>query len=464
MNVEVESKDLTRTLTIEDEGEKVKNIVESIYKDLSQKVSVPGFRQGKVPKTVIKAKYKDYIADEAAKQYVNKFLPQILEEQNLKPVSQIYYGDVALENDEKLKFKVSFEVAPEFELKPYEGIEVEMVETKVSDEDVEKAIQNLLERNAKYEPEDKEIEIGDTVKIKYHITAETGEEEEDVFEAVIGAGTLRKELEDALIGKKKGDKVKVENIDLIDEQGNPKGKATVEIEVLEVMKKIVPEFNDEFVKEIGLAENVEEAKKKIKEDLEKELEAIKRREIEQKIIDKLAEEYDFPVPESLVNAETEFLAQEYAKQLESYGIKPNKEMIEAALENLKQTAEKNVRISFVFNKIAEKENIQVSDEELNEEIQKLAQAYQTTPETLRKYLEEQGTIDTIRFNILRKKVLDLLIEKANIKEIPKEEYEKKLKEQQEAEQKAAEAEEAKEETSEAAEEEKEEQTVENKEA
>ncbi len=456
MNVEVESKDLTKTLTIEDEGEKVKNIVEAIYKDLSKKVSVPGFRQGKVPKAVIKAKYKDYIAEEAVKQYVNKYLPKILEEHNLKPVSQIYYGDISLENDEKLKFKITFEVAPEFELKDYEGIEVEMVETKVSDEDVEKAIQSLLERNAKFVPEDKEIEIGDTVKIKYHITAESGEEEEDIFEAVIGAGTLRKELEDALIGKKAGDKVKVENIDLIDEQGNPKGKATVEIEVLEVMKKEIPEFNDEFVKEIGLGENVEEAKKKIREDLEKELEEIKKREIEQKIIDKIAEEYDFPVPESVVNAETEYLAQEYAKQLESYGIKPNKEMIEAALENLKQTAEKNVRVSFVFNKIAEKENIQVSDEEINEEIQKMAQAYQTTPETLRKYLEEQGALDTIRFNILRKKVLEFLTEKANIKEIPKEEYEKKLKEQQEAEQQAQAEEEQKEE--------KEEQAVENKEA
>ncbi len=457
MSVEVETKDLTRTLTIEDEGEKVKNIVESIYKDLSQKVSVPGFRQGKVPKTVIKAKYKDYIAEEAVQKYINKYLPEILKEKELKPVSQIYYGDITLENDEKLKFKVTFEVAPEFELKPYEGIEVEMVETKVSDEDVDKAIQALLERNAKFIPEDKEVEEGDTVKIKYHIKAKSGEEEEDVFEAVIGGGTLRKELEDAIIGKKVGDKVKVEDIDLLDEQGQPKGKADVEIEILEVMKKEVPEFNDEFVKEVGLGENVEEAKKKIREDLERELEEIKRREIEQKIIDKLAEEYDFPVPESLVNAETEYLAQEYAKQLESYGIKPNKEMIEAALENLKQTAEKNVRISFVINKIAEKENIQVTDEEINEEIQKLAQAYQTTPETLRKYLEEQGTLDNIRFAILRKKVLDLLIEKANIKEIPKEEYEKKLKEQEEAEKE----EQAKEESAEA---EEKEETVENKEA
>ncbi len=462
MSVEVETKDLTRTLTIEDEGEKVKNIVEALYKDLSQKVSVPGFRPGKVPKSVIKAKYKDYIAEEAVKQYINQYLPKILEENNLKPVSQIFFGDIVLEDDNKLKFKVTFEVAPEFELKPYEGIELEVVESKVSDEDVEKAIQRLLESKAKYEPADKAIEEGDMVKIKYHIKAETGEEEEDVFEVVIGAGTLRKELEEALIGKKAGDKVKVENIDLLDEQGNPKGKANVEIEVLEVMKKVLPEFNDEFVKEIGLGENVEEAKQKIKEGIEKEIEELRKQGMEQQIIDKLAEEYDFPVPESLVNAETEFLAQEYAKQLESFGIKPNKEMIEAALENLKQTAEKNVRVSFVINKIAEKENIQVSEEELNEELQKLAQAYQTTPETLRKYLEEQGTLDNIRFNILRKKVLELLMEKANIKEISKEEYEKKLKEQEEAEKSSTESAEVKEEASKS--DEQKEETVENKEA
>ena len=464
MNVTVEEKGLERILTIEDQGEKVRKITDALYKELANQVSVPGFRKGKIPKSVIRARYKDYFAEEVAKRYVNQYLPEILKEKELNPVSpQIAFGDVELEGDDKIKFKVMFEVSPEFELKDYEGLEIEMVKTEVSDEDVQKAIDSLVQQNVKLETADRPVEEGDVVKINYHIKAETGEEEESEFEAEIGANQLRKEIEEELIGKKAGDEVEIKGISLLDEQGNETGKADIKIKILEVKKKIVPEFNDEFVKEVGLGENVEEAKKKIREDLEKQLEEIRKRELEQKIVDKLAEMYDFPVPQSLVEAETEFLLQEYAKQLEQYGIKPNQDMLMTAKEGLRQTAEKNVRVMFVISRIAEKEGIEVTDEELNKEIEKLAEAYQTTPETIKKYLEEQGALDNIRFNILREKVLEKLIEKANIKEISKEEYEKRLEEEkkkQEAELAAQSNEENKEEQTE----EKAEETVENKEA
>ncbi len=426
MNVQVEENKLVRILTIEDEGQEIKNIVNNVVKEISKNVSLKGFRKGHVPTSLVKAKYKDLIKEEVVKQYINKHLQEILEKENLTPVSpELSFGDIEIENDEKLKFKVSFEVAPEFELKPYEGLEIEMIKYEVSDEDVEKAINNLLEQHAKYETEDKEIEEGDLVKLKYKIVDEEGNSEEDEIEAVVGANQLRKEIEEELIGKKAGDEIHLENIPLYNEKGEEIGKANVDIKVLEVKKKIVPEFNDEFVKEIGLGENVEEAKKKIKEDLEKQVKEAKEAELEQKILDKLAEQYDFEVPVSLVKAELQVLLDNYLKQLQQFGIQPNEEMVQAAAQGLEATAVKNVRLMFVINKIAEKEGIDVSEEEINQEIQKLAEAYKMPAEQLKQIMEERGLINNIRYEILRKKVLDLLKEKANIIEMTKEEYEEK---------------------------------------
>jgi len=423
MNVVVEANELVRTLTIEDEGEKVKNLVEEVVKEISKVASVPGFRKGNVPKNIVKAKYKKEIQEEVARNYVNKFLPEILEKENLKPVTQeVYFGDVKIENDEKIVFKVSFEVAPEFELKPYEGLEVEITKLELKDEDVEKYIKNLLERNAEYQTQDKEVEEGDLVKLKYHIVSDKGEEEEDEFEAIIGSGTLRKEIEEAIKGKKASDRVELENVPLYNEKGEEIGKAKVEIQILEVKKKIVPEFNDEFVKKIGLGENVEEAKNKIREDLQKQIENIKKQEVQQKILDKIASEYDFPVPASLLEMEVQNLAQRYVQQLKSYGINPNADMLEAAREGITKTAINNIRVMFVLTKIAEKEGLTVSDEELDREIERLAQSYQTNPAEFKEYLKERNLIEGIRSDILRQKALDILTQKANIKEVePKQE-------------------------------------------
>ena len=370
-----------------------------------------------------------------AKAYIDKYLPEILEKESLKPVTpEILFGDVKLENDEKLSMKVSFEVAPEFELKPYEDIEVEVVKLEVKDEDIENAIKNILENNATYEDADKEIVDGDKVKVKYHIISDKGEEEEDEFETIIGSGALRKEAEDAIKGKKVGDKVELENVPLYNEKGEEIGKAKIKLEILEVKRKVVPEFNDEFVKSMGLGENVEEAKNKIRENIENQLKALRKQEIEQKILDKLAQEYDFPVPASLLRLEIENLTQRYIDQLNSYGIEPNKEILDAASGNLTITAINNVRVMLILSKIAEKEGIAVSDEELDAQISKLAQSYNVSFADMREYLIQKGMLEGIKSDIARQKALDVLVEKANIKEISEEELEAREKQENKEEQ------------------------------
>ncbi|WP_457626543.1 trigger factor [Persephonella sp.] len=437
MSVTVEEKGLIRTLTIEEQGDEIKKLVNSVIKEIQKNVNIPGFRKGHVPPAVIKARYKSAVKEEVARKFIGEKLQKILEEKNLQPVStDITFGDIELEGD-KLRLKVAFEVAPEFELKPYEGLEIETIKHEITEEDIQNYIDRLLDENAEWEPADKKIEEGDMIKIHYHIKADSGEEEEDEFEVVVGTGQLRPEIEEQIKGKKTGDEITVENVSLYNEKGEEFGKATVNVKILEVKKKKLPKFDEEFVKKVGLGENVEEAKEKIKEKIENQIKIAKEQELNQKILDKLAEQYDFEVPASLVKAELEGLVQDYARQLESYGIKPNQEMLVAAAQGLEDTAVKNVRLMFVINKIAEKEGIEVSEEEINKEIEEIAKAYNTTPEQMKKYLEEQGLINNIVYTLLRKKVLDLLKEKANIIEMTKEEYEEKNK-KEEAQEKAKE--------------------------
>ncbi|WP_029522881.1 trigger factor [Persephonella sp. KM09-Lau-8] len=446
MSVTVEEKGLVRTLTIEEKGDKIKKLVDSVIKEFQKNVNIPGFRKGHVPASVIKARYKSALQEEVARKFIGENLQKILEEQNLQPVSQdITFGDIELKGD-TLKFKVAFEVAPEFELKPYEGLEIETIKHEITDEDIQNYIDKLRDENAEWEVTDKKIEEGDMIKIHYHITADNGEEEEDELEIVVGAGQLRPEIEEKIIGKKAGEEVEVEDVPLYNEQGEEFGKAKVKVKILEVKKKKLPKFDDEFVKKVGLGENVEEAKQKIREQIENQIKIAKEAELQQKIIDELAKQYDFEVPSSLVRAELEYLVQDYARQLENYGIKPSQEMLAAAAQGLEETAIKNVRVMFVINKIAEKEGIEVSEEEINKEIEEMAKAYNTTPEQVRKYLEENNLMNNIVYSILRKKVLDLLKEKANIIEMTKEEYEEKVKQQQQEEKAEETQEEAKEES------------------
>ena len=435
MVVNLEEKGLVRIIKIEESGKEISNLVKDVIKEIKKNVNIPGFRKGHVPDSVIRAKYKDSIKEEVAKRFINKNFKKIIEENNLTPVSpEISFGDVELKGD-KLKLTLSFEVAPDFEIKDYKGLDIEITKREVKPEDFQTAIDNLRNQYAKYEPANKEIENGDKIKIHYRIETDKGETEEDTLEVIVGENQLRQEIEKELLGKKKGDEIEVENVPLYNEKGEEFGKATVKVKVEEVYKKVLPEFNDEFVKEINLAENVEEAKKKIEENLQQSVELAKNTEIENKITEKLLESVDFELPESLLKAELNYLLQEYAKQLESLGLKPSQDMLMAAVPTLEEQAKKNVKLMFIINKIAELEGITVEDEEIEKEIEEMAKSYNATKEQIREYLEKEGLINNIIYGILKKKVLDFLKENAKITEVEPKETEEQKEEAEKVEEK-----------------------------
>lgn len=425
MELNIEKQGLVRILSIEEEGKQIGNLEKDVIREFKKEVNIPGFRKGQIPDSVIKARYKKAIKEEVARRYIQNNLDEILKEADLTPVStDINFGDIDLGKN-KLSLKISFEVAPEFELSDYKGLEVETTKIEITEKDIENYLKELQERYATYEPaeEGKEVEIGDKLKIHYNIETEKGEKEEDEIEVVVGANQLRPEIEEKIIGKKVGDEVSVENVDLYDEKGNVIGKATVKVKIVEIQKKALPKIDDELVKKANLGETLEEAKEKIKNNMKQEAERVRDFDIETKLLNILTDKHEFEVPQSLLKAELEYLVNSYAKQLEQSGIKVNNDIISSIIPTLENTAVKNVKSMFIIYKIAEAEGIEVSEEELNKKIEEMAKNEGINVDEFKEMIEGEGYLAGINYDLLKKKVLKFLKENAKLIELTKEELE-----------------------------------------
>jgi len=424
MAITIEEKGLERIISVEEKGEKIKKLVDDVVKEISKNVSIKGFRKGHVPVSVIKARYKDTIKEEVARRYISENFEKIAEENNLRPITaEIGIQEMELKGDQ-LRVKFIIEVEPEFELKDYKGLEFDTIKVEVPEENIEAVLEDIRMQHYQDKGEDAVVEDKDKVKILYTIESDKGEKEEDKLEIIVGVGQLRPEIEKEILGKKKGDIVVVEDVPLINEKGEEFGKAKVRVKILEIKK--LPELTDEFIKEIGFAENLKEAREKIKADIEKELKEVNEFSLDQKITDKLIELHnDIEVPQALLRAELNDVVAEYSAQLERAGIKPNRDIIATALPNLEEAARKKAIAVLVINKIAEKEGIKVDDADIEAEIERMAQEMKTTPEVVKNWLQQEGLMNRVIYGILRRKVLNLIKENSKINELSREEYEKK---------------------------------------
>ena len=265
MKVSVEDRQgLFKSLKVEVEGDIVRSALDEVYNYLKENAEVEGFRRGKTPLWIIKAKFKDYIKEEVGKKVANATLASAIQESGLRPVADIFLEEVDFqESDQKVSYSVSFEVPPEFELANLEGLEVEIEKIEFSEDLVKKKIEELREEHALWEPVEREIKEGDLVVVDYKVEdMESGEVTEGETSAIVGLRTFREEIEKELVGKKEGDSFVLEDLTLYDMEGKPAGKAKVEIRIKGVKGKVLPEVNDEFAKELGLGGELGQRPKK----------------------------------------------------------------------------------------------------------------------------------------------------------------------------------------------------------
>ena len=431
MKVRTEDREgLFKAIIVEVQGDEVKNTLDEIYSQLKENVEIQGFRKGTAPLWLIKAKYKDYIKEEAGKKIANQTLESAIKESKLSPVADIFLEKVDLEEKTpKVTYTVSFEVPPDFELKEVEGLEVEVPKLEFKDEYVEQRIQQLREEHAVWEPvEDRAIQEGDLVNISYEVeeVKEEGEGEKVDGETsgIIGQKMFREELEKALIGKKEGDEVYLENLPLYDQQGKEVGRANIKAVVKEVKQKILPEPDDDFAKELGY-ENWEEALKKIKEEVIENLERTKRAIIEDAVADKLISIHEIDVPKTLLNRELSFLIDRRVKEFQQMGIDTRYLDYRQMAQGFMPQAIANIKLRYILERYAQEKGLTIEEEDIEKQYEELANQMGTSKEEVKEYFEKENMTAVIEQDALRKKALNDIIEKVKIKEVEQEREDEK---------------------------------------
>lgn len=427
MNVQVEDlgKNMVK-LTVEVEAEAVDAAIKSAYNKQKNKISIPGFRKGKVPQAMIEKMYgPDVFYEDAANAMLQAQYPAAVEQSGVEVVSRPTVEVTQIEKGKPFIFTAEVAKRPEVTLGKYNGVTVTKIDTSVSDEEVDAEIEQQRNANARTVTiTDRAVAEGDTAVIDYEgfvdgVAFEGGKGENHPLE--IGSHSFIDTFEDQLVGKNTGDEVEVnvtfpEQYHSADLAGKP---ATFKVKINEIRAKELPELNDEFVQDVSefdtMAEYREYTKKKLQERKENAAKGTKEDEAIQKIIDKSKME----IPEAMIDMQAENMIEEFAQRIQAQGMSFDQYMqfsgvtIDKMKEQVRPEALQRIQSSLVLEQIAKEENIVVSDEEVDAEIEKMAAMYGMKADDFKKYVSDSDK-DSMKRDIAVKKAVEFVM--ANVKE------------------------------------------------
>ena len=417
-------------LTIEVEAAKFTEAIKKAYDKNKGKMSVPGFRKGKVPQAMIEKMYgPDVFYEDAA----NMLIPEAYSEEvenakDIDIVSQPKIDVVQIEKGKNFIFTAEVALKPPVELGKYKGVKIEKIDTEVTDEDVDKEIKREQEANARtITVEDRPIKDGDTAVINFEgfvdgVAFEGGKGEN--YPLVIGSGSFIPGFEDQLIGKNTGDETDV-NV-TFPEDYNAKdlaGKAAVfKVKVNEIKEKELPELDDEFASEVSefdtMAEYREDVKKKLGEKKEKEAKDRK----EDAVIEAIVKDSKMDIPDAMIDTTVKNMVNDYARRLQSQGLSLDQYFMFTGLdmdkftEQMRPGAIKRIESRLILEAIVNAENFEVSDEEYEKELERMAEESKMELDKLKEYIgdDEYGKNQIIE-DLKIQKAIDLIVENAKEK-------------------------------------------------
>ena len=413
-------------LTFEVSSEDFAKAINKAYAKNAKKYSVPGFRKGKVPKSVIEKYYTEAVFYDDA---VNAVLPDAYEaavkEAGVEAAARPEFDVEEIKKGEPVVFTALVTTKPEVELGEYIGVKVKKIEHNVSDSDVDKEIKITQEKNARLVPADnKKIKKGSLVTIDFlgsvnGVEFDGGKGEN--YDLEIGSNTFIPGFEDQLIGKKAGEDVDV-NVTFPEEYHaeNLAGKdALFKVKIHEHKIKELPEINDDFASEVSEFDTLEEYKNSIKEKLTKSAEDRVKTETENAVVDAVVEGAKVEIPDAMVSEQCERMVEDFAQRLQYQGLDINQYMkytgstIEQMKESFKPQAEKQLKTTLVLEAIVKKEGISVTDEEVGDKICEMAKQYNMEADKLKELMQERD-IENLKEEISMNKVIDMLVNKAKI--------------------------------------------------
>ena len=411
-----------RELELEIPAEDVTKAAEKVAKEFARVARVPGFRPGKAPVSLIKRRFAEDIKSEVLQSLVPERVEKELTEQKLTPVSQPKVDKLDYNEGQPLKFRAVFEVLPEFELKEYKNLEIEMPTMDITGEDVNKTLDEMRERAATFAPvEGRAAADGDFVQLKLVGTPQGGGEQLKAESVLchIGAEETMEPFNENLRGANAGDH---KNFDVEYPADYPDAKLarkkfTYAVDVLGIKNKKLPDLNDEFAKDVSDSATLDELAKKIRESLEHQRDHRQKELQREKILAEIIKLHDFPVPESLVEHQMDVRLERVVRSLAAQGVDPRAVNVDWVTLRRRQEerAKDDVKAELIVDKVASAESIDVTDEELDHEMEHLAGHSGESAEAMRARLTKQGTLDRMKAKLRSDKTLDWLAQNAKIR-------------------------------------------------
>ena len=408
MKSDLETLNPTRVkLTVEVPFEELKPSLDAAYKTIASQISVPGFRQGKVPARIIDQRVgRGAVLQEAVNDALPKFYGQAVEENKVRPLGQpeLDVTEVPAEDGQELKFTIEVDVRPEITLPDYEGLAIEVDEVAASDEDVEERLTSLRQRFGTLTGVDREAQTGDFVSID--LTAAIGEDEIDAVKGIsyeIGTGNMLDGLDEALVGMK-AEETKTFTAPLAG--GDREGEdAEITVTVQSVKERVLPELDDDFAQLASEFDTLEELKADVQAQAERAKKFEQGVQARDKVLEHLLDNTEIPVPDALVEAE-----------VHSHLENENRLEDEEHRAEVQESARKALRAQFLLDAIVEKEEVSVGQPELIEYLVMSASQYGMDPNEFAKAVDEAGQIPAMVAEVARRKALATVLEKAAVKD------------------------------------------------
>jgi len=422
-NTAVAANPCKRELTIEVPADVVKGEREKIVARYARLARVPGFRKGKVPATVVRQRFADEIKSDLVEALVPRYFREETKKHNMVPVSQPRVTNLHLHDDEPLKFKAEFEIFPDFKVTDYSDIKAETIDTNVTEDEVEQSLKNLRLQHATYNAveEDRGLADGDFAVVNFRGLPKENEEnteakpvEVDEVMVEIGGENTIPEFTENLRGTKAGEhrSFDVKYADDFSDKRLAGKTMTYEVEVKGIKTRSVPEPTDEFARELSTDfPTYDDLRNRIRENMKAEKEHEAEHQGKDQIVAELVKRNDFPVPEVMVDQQIDLRLERGLRALAAQGMR-TEDMKRMDFDRLRAGqragALREVKASLVLEQIADQEKIEVSDEELDQELAALAMQAKQPVEQIRERLTQDGGLDRIRHRIRNEKTLNHL--------------------------------------------------------
>ena len=423
--MKTEFADLTETkksVAVEIPSDIVDAQIDRVARSYSRQARIPGFRKGKVPATLIKKRFREQILHDVAHDLIPRAIDEALRERGLEPVDTPDVKDVTLDEGQALTFTATFETLPPIDPGPLETIALRRPAVTLEEDAVDKTIQQLRDRAARYEPvEGRGVEDGDTVTLDVERKAAAAGEKSDHHHDVvveIGGKANPPGFDDHLKGLAAGAD-KSFTIHYPDDYAVTEMAGTsvdYHVQVKDIRKRVLPELDDEFAKDVGEFDTLQALRDRIQQDLQKEAEAEADRTLRGDLLKALASRVTVEVPDSLVERELDRRLEEFARRLMDQNIDPRRANIDwdQFRDSQREASREAVKSALVLDEISRRERVAVSDEDIEKDVAQYAERSGLTPAAVRARLEKDGALSRLSAGLRREKTMDYVLGQAQV--------------------------------------------------